>query len=175
MKPTRRSRIPWLLAIGALCVSSTHLTAATRAKANNADNLNLASSWTNNLIPGSADVALFDSVVTTPISVSLGANTSWNQINFANPGGDVTLSAGNTLTLSNNTPLTFGAGTASHQRTGEQALGRRLDPRRAGEIGEALAQVHRAVLRGQDAHLRENGCARPGEAEGEGGHGVCHG
>ncbi len=113
MKPTRRSRIPWLLAIGALCVSSTHLPAATRAKANNADNLNLASSWTNNLIPGSADVALFDSVVTTPISVSLGANTSWNQINFANPGGDVTLSAGNTLTLSNNTPLTFGAGTAS--------------------------------------------------------------
>ncbi|HEX5221935.1 MAG TPA: hypothetical protein VFZ59_20400 [Verrucomicrobiae bacterium] len=42
------------------------LSAATRAKENNSDALNLASSWTNNLIPGSADVALFDSTVTTP-------------------------------------------------------------------------------------------------------------
>src|SRR5882672_6901140 len=101
------------LALSSPVWNAPNLRAATRAKANNADNLNFASSWTNNLIPVSADVAQFDSIVTTPITVALGTDTSWNQINFINPGGDVTISAGNRLTLSNNTPIIFGAGTAN--------------------------------------------------------------
>ncbi len=99
--------------MGGVLIANTPLHAATRTKANNSDNLNLTSSWTNNLPPGTADVALFDSTITTPLTLALGADLAWNQINFINPGGDVTISAANRLTLSNNTALTFGAGTAS--------------------------------------------------------------
>ena len=75
MKPT----CPLLvicLAAGLVGFSVANLSAATRAKANNTDALNLASSWTNNLAPGTADVALFDSTVTTPVNVSLGDRKS---------------------------------------------------------------------------------------------------
>lgn len=113
MKPTLLPKTALSLIVGILVSCTSSLQAATRAKANNSDNLNLISSWTNNLAPGTADVALFDSTVTTPITVALGGDLIWNQINFINPGGDVTISAGNMLTLSNNTPLTFGAGTAN--------------------------------------------------------------
>lgn len=112
MKPTYPLSFLYL-AVGSFVLAPLDLSAATRAKANNTDNLNLASSWTNNLPPGTADVAQFDSTITGPLTVSLGADLSWNQINFINPGGDVTINAGNTLTLSNNTPLAFSAGTAS--------------------------------------------------------------
>lgn len=88
------------------------LHALTRTKANNSDNLNLASSWTNNAVPGSADVAQFDSTVTGALTLSLGANTSWNQINFVNPAGPITINSGATLTLSNNNPILFGTGAA---------------------------------------------------------------
>jgi hypothetical protein len=113
MKTSPHHSLACLLAAGFLAFSAANLPAATRAKANNPDNLNLGSSWTNNLIPGSADVALFDSTVTSPVTLALGTDLAWNQINFVNPGGDVTLSAGSTLTLSNNTPVAFGTGTAN--------------------------------------------------------------
>jgi hypothetical protein len=47
-------------------------------KANNTDNLNLATSWVNNAVPGAADVAQWDSTVSDAgnASVSLGANAS---------------------------------------------------------------------------------------------------
>lgn len=101
-----------LMMTGCLLVAATSLSAATRTKANNADNLNVASSWTNNAVPGSADVAQFDSTVTGALTLSLGANTTWNQINFVNPGGGITLNGGSTLTLSNNNPIVFGSGAA---------------------------------------------------------------
>jgi len=93
--------------------ATTTIDAATRTKANNADNLNLPSSWTNGIAPGNADVAQFDSTITSPLTLALGADATWNQINFVNPSGDITLGAGNTLTVSNNTPVAFGAGTAN--------------------------------------------------------------
>lgn len=102
-----------MLCLGLLSLATGELRAATRTKANNADNLNLASSWTNGVVPGSADVALVDSTVTGPLSANLGASVSWNQINFANPGGDFIIAAGSQLTLSNNTPIIFGAGAAN--------------------------------------------------------------
>jgi hypothetical protein len=94
-------------------VATTTAEAATRTKANNADNLNLPSSWTNAIVPGNADVAQFDNTITSPLTLALGADTTWNQISFVNPGGDITLNAGNILTLSNNTPVAFGSGTAN--------------------------------------------------------------
>jgi fibronectin-binding autotransporter adhesin len=94
-------------------VTTPVVDAATRTKANNADNLNLASSWTNGIVPGNVDIAQFDSTIAAPLTLALGADTTWNQINFVNPGGEVTLSSGNVLTLSNNTPLAFGSGTAN--------------------------------------------------------------
>src|SRR5215467_10692982 len=93
------------LVIITLSANPETLSAATRVKENNSDNLNQPSSWTNGIVPGNADVAQFDSTVTTSLTLALGAATTWNQLNLVNPGGDVTFGAGNTLTLSNNTPV----------------------------------------------------------------------
>src|SRR5689334_9726783 len=112
MKP-QLSAITGLFGLITILVGTPTLDAATRVKANNSDNLNLASSWTNGIVPGNVDVAQFDSTITGPLTLTLGVDTTWNQINFVNPAGDVTLSAGNTLTLSNNTPVAFGAGVAN--------------------------------------------------------------
>jgi autotransporter-associated beta strand protein len=90
----------------AFCLSAG---AATYDKANNADDLNLTNSWNTGLVPGGADIARFNNVVTMPLNVSLGTNTAWNQLSFNDVGGDLTVSAGHTLTLSNNNPILFGA------------------------------------------------------------------
>jgi len=99
------------VALTALACATVSLEAATRDKADNADDLNLTNSWVGGLAPGSADVGRFDNEVTGPITVSLGADTEWSQIRFNDPGGDVTISAGHTLTLNNNNPIIFGTGT----------------------------------------------------------------
>src|SRR5947207_1525997 len=74
--------------------------AATRTKANNANDLNLTTSWGGGIVPGSGDIALWDSTVTSANTVSLGADLNFGEIQITNPGGDVTINAGNTLTLS---------------------------------------------------------------------------
>src|SRR5436305_13279199 len=74
--------------------------AATRTKANNTNNLNLTTSWTGAVVPGSGDIALWDSNVTGANTVSLGANLNFGEIQITNPGGWVTINSGNTLTLS---------------------------------------------------------------------------
>lgn len=80
MKPSQIRMTLLMLAVLVVAVQNLH--AATRDKADNADNLNLTSSWVGGLVPGSADVARFNNVVTGPLTVSLGADTSWNQIGF---------------------------------------------------------------------------------------------
>lgn len=112
MKTSQTRTAACLFILAVFSVASIDLHAATRVKANNTDNLNLASSWTNAIVPVSADVGQFDATITSPLTLSLGADTTWNQINFVNPGGDITVNAGSTLTLSNNNPITFGAGAA---------------------------------------------------------------
>jgi len=109
MKTQTPKTLMLTLLVIALC-TAPELQAATRTKANNADALNLTSSWTNGIVPIGADVAQFDANITGPLTLSLGADTAWNQINFVNPGGDITISAGNTLTVSNNNPIIFGTG-----------------------------------------------------------------
>ena len=73
--------------------------AATYSKANNAANLNLTTSWTGGVVPTNTDVGQWGSTVTSANTVSLGANLEWLGVKVVNPGGPVTLNAGNTLTL----------------------------------------------------------------------------
>jgi autotransporter-associated beta strand protein len=72
---------------------------ATIIKANNSNNLNLGSSWTTGTAPASGDVAQWDSTVTSAETVSMGADQGWLGINIVNPGGNITINTGNTLTL----------------------------------------------------------------------------
>jgi len=79
---------------------SGHLaTAAPLSKADNALDLGLAGSWVGGAVPGAGDVAVWDSTVTGPNSVSLGADLSWQGIQITNPSGMVTINGGNSLTL----------------------------------------------------------------------------
>ncbi len=68
-------------------------------KADNANNLNLGTSWVFGAAPGSSDVAGWDSTVTVNTTSALGANLAWSGIQILNPGGLITVSAGNALTL----------------------------------------------------------------------------
>jgi autotransporter-associated beta strand protein len=87
------------LLAGALLAAALPALAAEFTKANNTDNLNLGSSWTNGVAPGTSDVGVWDSTVTGPNAVALGADLAWAGIRVTNVGGAITLSAGNTLTL----------------------------------------------------------------------------
>ncbi len=73
--------------------------AATINKTNNVDNLNLTSSWVGDVVPGDGDIAQWGSTVTGANEVPLGADQSWAALRITNPGGAVTIAAGNTLTL----------------------------------------------------------------------------
>jgi fibronectin-binding autotransporter adhesin len=86
-----KSSVSLMLAIG-LCLTtlvSSH--AATITKTNNADALNLPSSWVGGVVPTSSDVARWDSTVTGANTVDLGAATNWAGIEIVNPGGPVTI------------------------------------------------------------------------------------
>ncbi len=67
-------------------------------KANNSDNLNLATSWTV-AVPATTDVARWDSTVLAANTTLLGANLTFASIAVTNPGGSITINAGNALTL----------------------------------------------------------------------------
>ena len=83
----------------AVGLATFHSYCATVVKTNNAANLNLGTSWVGGVAPASADIAQWDSTVTAANTVALGASLEWLGLKLANPGGAVTLSAGNTLTL----------------------------------------------------------------------------
>ena len=69
-------------------------------KANNTDALNLTTSWVGGVVPGSGNVAVWDSTVTAANSTALGADTTWLGVKVTNPGGLVTIGAdANVLTL----------------------------------------------------------------------------
>lgn len=70
-------------------------------KANNPDALNLASSWTNNAVPGAADIAQWDNTLGSAANTTntLGADATWAGIKIVNPAAPVQIDAGNTLTL----------------------------------------------------------------------------
>src|SRR5215831_7047339 len=90
------------LAFLLLLAGAARSQAATIIKTNNTDNLNLTTSWVGGVVPGPLDIARWDSTVTSANSVALGADTTWTGILITNPGGPVTITAGNTLTLGTN-------------------------------------------------------------------------
>jgi autotransporter-associated beta strand protein len=87
------------IAVAAALALAQPAPAATIIKADNADNLNLTTSWTGLVAPTASDIAKWDVTVTTPNTVALGGDLSWKGIAIANPSGPVAIGAGNTLTL----------------------------------------------------------------------------
>jgi autotransporter-associated beta strand protein len=83
-----------------VCAYGASLRAANVNKADNTTNLNLAGSWS--ALPGLGDVANWTSAVTGANSSALGADLSWRGITIVGPGGPVTITGSNTLTLANN-------------------------------------------------------------------------
>ncbi len=90
----------FVLLMTCMATASTPAHAVTRIKANNTNNLNLATSW--DTLPGVNDVASWTSVVTGPNSSALGADLSWRGILITNPGGPIAITGANTLTIANN-------------------------------------------------------------------------
>lgn len=68
-------------------------------KSDNQDALNQSSSWVGGVVPAATDTAVWNSTVTGPNSVSLGANLSLRGIQLTSPGGAVTIGPGSVLTL----------------------------------------------------------------------------
>ncbi len=96
MKPKFKN----LLLTASFVISFTGIASAEDiTKAFNGDDLNLGSSWVGGAVPGVNDVALWNNTVTGSNTTLLGGNLSWSGIRISDPGGAVTISAGNTLTL----------------------------------------------------------------------------
>lgn len=101
MKPKFRSLAAVIAPLTAVIVVSFagQAMAASIVKANNADNLNLATSWVGGAVPGAADTAIWDATVAANQTLLLGADLSLGGINMTDSGGDVTINTGNILTL----------------------------------------------------------------------------
>ena len=80
-------------------LAATPALAAEVIKANNTNALNLGTSWVGGTGPGAADVGVWNSTVSGANSVALGADLSWAGLKLTNPGGAVTLTGTNGLTL----------------------------------------------------------------------------
>jgi uncharacterized repeat protein (TIGR03803 family) len=98
MKMKTNVRINRRLTVATLVLLAVSTASADKWKANNTVPLNQPTSWTNNAVPTGSEFAVWDSTVTGPLTNSLGANLTWGGIKILNPGGPVTLAAGNTLT-----------------------------------------------------------------------------
>jgi len=96
MKTRMRNR---LTAVAVMVIAST-AGADVIIKADNADALGADSSWVDGVAPGTNDVATWNAALTASRTYSLGGDLSWLGMAFtADPGGNVTFNAGNTLTL----------------------------------------------------------------------------
>ena len=85
--------------VSSLFIAVSFVMGAERIKQNNADNLNLGSSWVGGSVPGWRDTAKWDSTVTSANSVSLGGDMDVLGVNVVSPGGDVTIGGVNALTV----------------------------------------------------------------------------
>ena len=74
-------------------LTSPSAQAVTRTKANNTDALNLTTSWVGGVVPGVADIGLWDSTVTGAnfVTWSTSGTRDWNGVQVTNPGGLVTI------------------------------------------------------------------------------------
>ncbi len=97
MKPTRSNPLFarfFGASLTSIIVLSGSAPAADVIKANNADALNLTTSWVSGVAPTNADVAVWDSTVVAANNPALGADTNWQGLKFTNPGGLVTVGTG---------------------------------------------------------------------------------
>jgi autotransporter-associated beta strand protein len=99
MRKTHQNVIRLALPCAAALILSLPATAGNVVKTNNTDNLNLGSSWVGGVPPALTDVAVWDNTITAGNTTLLGANLTWAGIKILDPGGLITISAGNTLTL----------------------------------------------------------------------------
>ncbi|SKB00647.1 PEP-CTERM protein-sorting domain-containing protein [Prosthecobacter debontii] len=83
------------------------MTARAVNKADNTTNLNQGASWSGGTAPGVFDVAQWTSAFSATSAATpllLGGNVTWGGITITNPGGDVLIGTGNTLTLGFSSP-----------------------------------------------------------------------
>jgi autotransporter-associated beta strand protein len=90
------------ISVAVLCSNLNGLWAATITNSDSGLNFTNGAAWIGGVVPGSADVALFDSTITagTPANATnlLGANLTWAGIKILNPAVPLQISAGSTLT-----------------------------------------------------------------------------
>lgn len=92
----------FILPIGLSWIALGQLHAVEISKENNTNALNLTGSWVGGVVPGSSDIAVFDSTLTTNRSSVIGDNQSWSGIKVTDAGGTlhtINPSTGFTLTL----------------------------------------------------------------------------
>jgi fibronectin-binding autotransporter adhesin len=97
--PTHTVSRATLLATSLGLAVVAHAAETTITKADNADALNLGSSWSGGIAPGASEIGLWNSAVTTANATVLGGDLSWAGIRVVDPGGAVSIGAGNTLTM----------------------------------------------------------------------------
>jgi autotransporter-associated beta strand protein len=78
--------------------NTLNLVVLDNVKANNTLDLTNSASWTTS-VPTASETAMWDSTVISPNTTSLGSDLAFGGIAILNPGGPVTINAGNTLTL----------------------------------------------------------------------------
>jgi hypothetical protein len=110
-----------LLGLFAFCGTSH---AANISKADNASNLNLTTSWVGNAVPGSGDVAVWDSTVTAARANTLGASMNWKGITISSVQGAPTVNpnvyAAPFSTLAGLPTLTYSSAPANPLVNGDQ-------------------------------------------------------
>lgn len=99
--------------------------ATPNVKDNNTTDLDQAGSWTTS-VPTSGEVALWESTVTGANSTALGSDIEFQGVEVQDPGGLVTISAGNTLTIGT-AGIEMGAATQSMTVASAVALGANQD------------------------------------------------
>ena len=97
---TTRSRTLAAILLAAMLASNAAHATTTFTKADNTNALNLGSSWVGGFVPGSSQIAQWNSTaLAANTSASLGGNLSWEGISIVDPGAAVTISSGSVLTL----------------------------------------------------------------------------
>ncbi|HZL78297.1 MAG TPA: autotransporter-associated beta strand repeat-containing protein, partial [Candidatus Limnocylindrales bacterium] len=95
-------------------------------KTDNADNLNLTTSWTGGATPTLADIAVWDNTVTAANTVLLGVDTNWAGIKILDPAGLVTVSpnvSAAPVTATVNSPtFTYSSAPANPLANGNRAI-----------------------------------------------------
>src|SRR5215469_207281 len=123
---TNQRTLITLLAASAAFSFAANVSAASVEKANNANNLNLGTSWVSGTPPTSSDVGVWDTNVTLGITNALGQDTNWAGIQITTPGGPVAITAdvtGAGITAVANSPtLTYTNAPANPLINGDRAF-----------------------------------------------------